>query len=492
MAVEADVTDGMPQFEMVGFLSSEVKEARERVRTALRNSGFRLPAKKITVNLTPSDLRKSGNSYDLPIAAAVLASFGYLDADALRSWLLIGEVGLDGTVLPVHGVLPAAILASSLGCKGIVVPEENAREAAVFPGIQVLPVKNISHLTDVFMGGLQDTNFYQAEPVSWKTNYAIDFSEVRGQRMLMRAAEIAAAGMHNLLMIGPPGAGKTMIASRIPTILPLLTQEEKLEISRIYSIAGLLDESGIIRNERPFRAPHHTITAQAMMGGGKIPKPGEVSLAHHGVLFLDELPEFQKYTLEALREPLEDRIVRISRVGGCFTYPAGFLLLAAMNPCPCGYYPDLNRCTCTAYTLQRYQNRISQPLLDRIDLCAEAEEIGWQDLTVKEPAGSSAAIRKRVEAAHLIQTERFRDTQIRFNSRIPSSQIKTWCYLEPALEADLERHYKKEQLTVRAYYKILRVARTIADLDHSERIREHHLEEAFIYRSIDKKYWRRY
>jgi magnesium chelatase family protein len=488
--VEADAADGMPRFEMVGLLSSEVREARERVAAALRNSGYRLSAKKITVNLTPANIRKSGNSCDLPVAAAVLAAFGYLPDELLSSWLLIGEVGLDGSVLPVQGVLACAILAKSMGLKGVIVPESNAEEAAVYPEIRVIALKSIRHLAELCSCCLPESGCYQGKPpVCNPPSYSVDFAEISGQEELKRACEIAAAGMHNLLIIGAPGSGKTMAASRMPTILPELTLQEKLEISRIYSACGLLGTRDILCSERPFRAPHHTVTPQALAGGGLPPRPGEISLAHHGVLFLDELTEFSPQTLEVLREPLEDKQIRISRLGVSVTYPADFILLAAMNPCRCGYYPDLNRCTCTAADLQRYRSRISRPLLDRMDLCVESQPISFRDLA-KQPSGEpSAAIRKRVKTVQRIQAERYADCGFQFNSQIPASKIRWFCHLPDQLNRWLEERYREYGLSARGYCKVLRTARTIADLDGSGEICRSHLEEALYFRAADTNYW---
>ena len=490
--VEADVSDGMPVFSLVGYLSSEVKEAHDRVRTALKNIGITLPVKRITVNLSPADLRKSGTSFDLSIAAALLASIGYIPPEELDGIMLIGELGLNGDLRPVRGVLEMVSCAASFGCHTCVVPEANLAEGSVIRNVRVL---GASSLMDVLMWMNHDHELLQMdvniEEVRklQKQSFLYDFSEIRGQFALRRAAEVAVSGFHHLLIIGPPGAGKSMTAKRIPSILPETTVDEVLEISRIHSIAGILPQEQGLMTIRPFRSPHHTITQAALSGGGIVPHPGEISLAHRGVLYLDELPEFAPGTLEVLRQPLEDKEVVISRSSGCYRFPSNVMLIASMNPCKCGYYPDRSRCRCSERDVRQYLNRISRPLLDRIDLCVEAEELSYDQIRAGNDGESSDTIRGRVEGARKIQAQRYEGTPFCYNADLTGKALEQYCCLGTREDEMMQKVYRKLHLTGRSYARILKVARTIADLDGEERIRTDHLAEAVGYRALDEKYW---
>ncbi len=485
IAVEADVKDGLPMFTMVGYLSSSVREAAERVRTALKNSGYYLPPKRITVNLSPADMRKEGSGFDLPIAMAVLFSMGITPKPDMDNMLVLGELSLDGSVKSVSGVLPMVICAYDAGLRMCIVPKENEKEAALVRGMQVIGVSDLKQAMDFMQG---NTEF---SPVCSSADdmdalpdiYDCDFSDVKGQESLKRGMEIAAAGFHNVLLTGAAGAGKSMLVKRLPTIMPAMTFEEKLAVTKIYSVGGILPQTNSIVQQRPFRAPHHTITDRALIGGGRNAVPGEVSFAQHGVLFLDELPEFQKSVLEVLRQPMEEHIVRISRVNASYIFPADFMLVAAMNPCPCGNYPDRRKCCCTLQQIQRYQNKISGPLLDRIDIRMEVCPVKQEELFSEGTGETSETIRMRVEQARMMQKKRYEGERFAFNSQLDGKNIGRYIKLSPKEEQVLMDEMSRQELSVRGMHRILKLARTIADLDGSEAIKTTHLQEAFFYRN---------
>ncbi len=495
VTVEVDVADGLPGFSTVGLPDSAIKESKDRVTAAIKNSGFYFPPDRITANLAPADIRKAGSAFDLPIALGVMAATNQVASNRLEDTMVLGELALDGSIRSIQGGLPIAIAAKEHGLKALILPAQNAKEAAIVEGVEVYPVTSLTEATEFLNAAREiepEPHTLDATEENPLTETYLDFIDVKGQEHVKRAVEVAAAGGHNLIMIGPPGSGKTMIAKRIPSILPKLSVDESLETTKIQSIVGILPSDTPLVLTRPFRSPHHTISDAGLIGGGNVPRPGEVSLSHNGVLFLDELPEFRRNVLEVMRQPLEDGHVTISRAAASLTYPANFMLVAAMNPCPCGFFSDPTRnCKCSPNQIQTYVSRISGPLLDRIDIQVEVPAVKYDELSADVTGEPSKTVRERVEAARQVQQRRFHGTTIHANANMESKQIRTYCKIEAEAQDLLRIAITQLGLSARAYDRILKLSRTIADLEAKPDITAPHVSEAIQYRSLDRSFWKK-